>query len=141
MFYNDYLTLSAGLFLTSVTAVSACIAFAMSIASAKRKDPKMFQIGSSFSREYQENGVELAMRALKWGTFYAVTGCSLVCYGIWKFSGAKSMEEFRFRMGSILPKIPKNEIPQSRTEFAGLTDLLTYLANDYGKAKTDSKEN
>ncbi|XP_073983291.1 transmembrane protein 242 isoform X2 [Rhodnius prolixus] len=110
-------------------------------ASAKRKDPKMFQIGSSFSREYQENGVELAMRALKWGTFYAVTGCSLVCYGIWKFSGAKSMEEFRFRMGSILPKIPKNEIPQSRTEFAGLTDLLTYLANDYGKAKTDSKEN
>lgn len=51
------------------------------------------------------------------------------------------MEEFRFRMGSILPKIPKNEIPQSRTEFAGLTDLLTYLANDYGKAKTDSKEN
>lgn len=105
MFYNDYLTLSAGLFLTSVTAVSACIAFAMSIASAKRKDPKMFQIGSSFSREYQENGVELAMRALKWGTFYAVTGCSLVCYGIWKFSGAKSVSKTFFYASGIILNI------------------------------------
>lgn len=39
------------------------------------------------------------------------------------------MEEFRLRMGSILPEIPKNSTPQGRTEFSGLNDLLDYLQN------------
>lgn len=37
------------------------------------------------------------------------------------------MEEFRFKIGSLLPKLPKNENPQGRTEFTGLNDLLDYL--------------
>lgn len=37
------------------------------------------------------------------------------------------MEEFRYKMGSILPRIPKNDPPQGRTEFSGLNDLLDYL--------------
>lgn len=32
------------------------------------------------------------------------------------------------KCGSILPKIPKNEKPNSRTEFEGLTDLMKYLS-------------
>lgn len=37
------------------------------------------------------------------------------------------MEEFRYKVGSIWPKIPKNDPPQGRTEFSGLNDLLEYL--------------
>lgn len=50
------------------------------------------------------------------------------------------MQEFRQTMGNILPKIPKNDPPKSRTEFEGLNDLLTYLATDFsGQPKEDGK--
>lgn len=38
-------------------------------------------------------------------------------------------------MGSLLPNIPKNNPPQSRTEFEGLRDLLTYISEDWGQSK------
>lgn len=41
------------------------------------------------------------------------------------------MEEFRMKMGSLLPRIPKNDPPQGRTEFEGLTDLLNYVAQSH----------
>lgn len=37
------------------------------------------------------------------------------------------MQEFRYKMGSILPKIPKNDPPIGRTEFSGLNDFLDYV--------------
>lgn len=132
--------LKAGIFLTSVTSVSALVAFGMTLAAAKKRDPAMFEKGSKITRELQESGVELAVRALKWGTFYAVSGCSLVCFGIWKLSGASNMEEFRNRMGSILPRIKKNDPPQGRTEFSGLNDLLLYVSEDYQKDIKSTKE-
>lgn len=67
------------------------------------------------------------MKALGYGTLLAIFGVSAISFGIWKLSGAKNFEEFRLKMGSILPKIPKNEIPTSRTEFEGLNDLMSYL--------------
>ena len=33
-------------------------------------------------------------------------------------------------MGDILPRIPKNNPPQGRTEFEGLTDLLKYISEE-----------
>ncbi|KAI4489291.1 PREDICTED: transmembrane protein 242 [Polistes canadensis] len=125
----------AAIFLSSVTGLSALIGFGTTLASARKKDPKYFNEGLSGSRRLHETGVSLAFRALSWGTFYAVTGCGLLFYGIWKLSGANNAKEFRYKMGSILPKIPKNDPPQSRTEFEGLTDLLTYIAEDWGKKK------
>jgi hypothetical protein len=56
-----------------------------------------------------------------------VLGVSTISFGIWKLTGARDFSEFRQTIGSILPKIPKNEIPSSRTEFDGLNDLLMYL--------------
>lgn len=54
------------------------------------------------------------------------------------------MSEFKLKMGSILPKIPKNNPPQSRTEFEGLTDLLNYVTKDFSQHKalkeTEDKE-
>lgn len=37
------------------------------------------------------DGSQLALRALKWGTFYAVTGCGLIIFGAWKLANAKSV--------------------------------------------------
>lgn len=48
------------------------------------------------------------------------------------------MKEFRMKVGSLLPRIPKNDPPQGRTEFSGLTDLLTYITTDEG-VKTSEK--
>ncbi|KAK2582837.1 hypothetical protein KPH14_008922 [Odynerus spinipes] len=125
----------AAIFLSTVTGISALIGFGTTLASARKQDPKYFNEGLSGCKGLNETGASLALRALGWGTFYAVTGCGLLFYGIWKISGAKNAEEFRYKMGSLLPRIPKNDPPQSRTEFEGLTDLLTYLADDWGKKK------
>lgn len=46
------------------------------------------------------------------------------------------LKDFRLKMGNILPALPKNNPPQSRTEFSGLNDLMTYLSEDYGKSKS-----
>lgn len=37
------------------------------------------------------------------------------------------MDEFRYKMGTFLPKISK-EAQTSRTEFEGLNDLMEYLS-------------
>lgn len=50
------------------------------------------------------------------------------------------MSEFKLKMGSILPKIPKNNPPQSRTEFEGLTDLLNYVTTDFSQHKAPKTE-
>lgn len=123
--------LKAGIFLTSVTAVSALVAFGMTLAAAKKKDPVMFEKGTRITRHLQETGMDLAVRALKWGTFYAVSGCSLVAFGVWTLSGASNMEEFRYKMGNILPQIKRNNPPIGRTEFSGMNDLLNYVSEEY----------
>lgn len=50
------------------------------------------------------------------------------------------MSEFKLKMGSILPKIPKNNPPQSRTEFEGLTDILNYVTTDFSQHKAPKTE-
>ncbi|XP_063982054.1 transmembrane protein 242 [Diachasmimorpha longicaudata] len=125
------------LFLGAVTGMSAIIGFGSTVAAVRKKDPKYFEQGVVGVRGSTEAGVTLAMRALGWGTVYAVTGCSLLFYGIWKLSGATNAREFRNKMGSILPRISKNNPPQSRTEFEGLNDLLTYISEEWGKEKSE----
>ena len=86
-----------------------------------------------------EAGTQLAIRALKRATFYAVSGFSLFCFLGWKLSGAKDLQDFRMRAGSILPRIPRNDPPQSRTEFSGLNDLLQYVIDEDEKKKNQGK--
>lgn len=42
------------------------------------------------------------------------------------------------KMGDKLPKIRKNDPPQSRTEFEGLSDLMRYLET-WGSEKKQEK--
>lgn len=125
----------AVVFLSTVASISTLAGFARALAATRKQDPKSFGDGIAGVKGIPETGASLAIRALGWGTFYAVTGCGLLFYGIWKISGATNAEEFRHKMGSLLPKIPKNDPPQSRTEFEGLTDLLTYISEDWGQSK------
>ncbi|KAL0102267.1 hypothetical protein PUN28_018657 [Cardiocondyla obscurior] len=127
----------AAVFLSAVGSISALTGFARALAATRKQDPKHFGDGVSGVKGIPETGASLALRALGWGTFYAVTGCSLLFYAIWKISGATNSEEFRLKMGSLLPKIPKNDPPQSRTEFKGLTDLLTYISEDWNQNKEE----
>ncbi|XP_051176729.1 transmembrane protein 242 [Leptopilina boulardi] len=119
-------------FVSAITGFSFLIGFGSTLAVVRKQDPKYFQDGVVGVKGLHDSGASLAFRALGWGTFYAFTGCGLLFYGIWKLSGAKNAEEFRYKMGSILPRIPKNDPPQSRTEFDGLTDLLKYISEDWG---------
>lgn len=120
------------LYLTSIAGGSAIFAFSSSLASVKKSDPEWFAKGT-------ESGTSLALRAFKWGSLYSITGCGVFFYGIWKLSGAANMQEFRYKLGSFLPRIRRNDPPQSRTEFDGLTDLLTYISTDYSEqSKTKS---
>lgn len=127
----------AAIFLSAVTGISAFAGFTKAVAAARKQDPKYFGEGISGVKGVHETGASLAMRALGWGSLFAITGCGLLFYGIWKISGATNAEEFKYKMGSLLPKIPKNNPPQSRTEFDGLTDLLTYISEDWGRSKRE----
>lgn len=76
----------------------------------------------SFQRrsvKLHESGAALAGRALAYGSLWAVFGCTLLFYSIWKLTGANDLKEFRVKAGSILPHIPKNEPQVGRTEFSG----------------------
>ncbi|XP_076756527.1 transmembrane protein 242 [Xylocopa sonorina] len=123
------------LFLGGIAGLSALIGFSNALATTKKRDTKHFDIGFMGGKGLHESGAALATRALFWGTVWAVSGCGLLFYGIWKLSGAKTAEEFRYKMGNMLPKIPKNDPPQSRTEFENLTDLLKYVSEEWGKEK------
>ncbi|XP_031841092.1 transmembrane protein 242 [Nomia melanderi] len=125
--------LYATVFLSGIAGVSALIGFSSALASAKKQDMKAFDMGVMGGKALPESGTALAMRALFWGSVWAIGGCGLIFYGIWKLSGATNAQEFRVKMGSILPRIPKNNPPQSRTEFENLTDLLRYVSEEWGK--------
>uniref|UniRef100_A0A2H8TWJ6 Transmembrane protein 242 n=1 Tax=Melanaphis sacchari TaxID=742174 RepID=A0A2H8TWJ6_9HEMI len=87
-------TIASAVFLTCVAAGAGLFAFASTLASARKTDPTMFSKGQSPPLPTAETGVQLAIRALKWGTFYAVGGCGLFFYGVWKMSGANDASIF-----------------------------------------------
>ncbi|XP_050557113.1 transmembrane protein 242 [Spodoptera frugiperda] len=127
--------IKAGAFLATVAGISAFIGFGATLSRARKTDPKYFSKGLHGSPELADAGAILALRALGWGTVYAIAGTSCLCYGIWKLSGAKDLKDFRVKMGNMLPVLPKNNPPTSRTEFSGLNDIMTYVAEEYGKPK------
>ena len=128
-------------FLASVAGMSALFGFGTTLAYAKKKDPTHFDKGVTMGpsgASLSEGGAALAVRALGWGTLYAVGGCGILFYSIWKLSGCNNLHEFRMKMGQALPKIRKNDPPQSRTEFEGLGDLMRYLET-WGAEKKQGK--
>ncbi|GIY13283.1 transmembrane protein 242 [Caerostris extrusa] len=134
-------------FLLSVTGMSIIGGFGMALAMAKKKDPVYFFLkgtregndknpalrstGMMPTKELPESGGALAMRALGWGTFYAVSGFSVFCFGVWKMMG---LQEFRLKVGNFLPNIPKSENP-GRSDFKSVRELMNYLVEESEKGK------
>jgi len=61
------------------------------VASVKKKDPAFFNKGLASTQQMTETGASLAMRALGWGTLYAVAGCTIFFYSIWKLAGVNNV--------------------------------------------------
>lgn len=140
--------LKAGLFLFATGGIGFLGGFSGALAQTKKQDPNKFDqgvIGSISTKERQqillhESGARLASKALAYGSLFAVGGTALLFLGIWKLSGAKDLQDFRQKAGSILPRVPKNDPPQSRTEFSSLTDFLQYVIDKDLEEKRNKKE-
>lgn len=89
--HNVNIGVLAALFLSGVSGISALIGFGSTLASARKQDPTNFGKGFTYTKELPETGANLALRALGWGTLYAVTGCGLFFYAVWKISGARNV--------------------------------------------------
>ena len=135
---SDNYRLKAGVFLATAGGLGLLGGFSSALGSARKQDPQSFDKGligdvSEAQREahqkrvLHETGTKLARRALWYGTLYAVAGCGAIFFSLWKLSGAKDLADFRQKAGSILPRVPKNDPPQSRTEFSGINDFLQYV--------------
>lgn len=78
----------------SFAGISAVVGFARTVAMAKKSDPNFFNKGVAGSKEMAETGASLAMRALGWGSLFAVMGTGSLAFAIWKLSGAKDVSLF-----------------------------------------------
>lgn len=121
--------MQAAAFLGLVGGLSALFGFSKTIGKTKQLHNKLVEKSGREASILFDEGSALAVRALGWGTLYAVVGTGVFCYGVWKLSGAKNMEEFRLKMGKGLPKMTEDSPPTSRTDFESLTDLMKYLGS------------
>merc|ERR1712154_202421 len=108
---DKFYKLKAGIFLASITGLSMIGGFGFTFAMAKKQDPNMFAQGFHGAKGIPESGASLATRALARGSLYSVAGVGLICFTVWKLLGVHSMPEFRQKMGSMMPQIPKKENP------------------------------
>ena len=67
------------------------VGFGTTVASVKKKDPAFFNKGIASTQQMTETGASIAMRALGWGTLYAVAGCTVFFYCIWKLAGVNDV--------------------------------------------------
>lgn len=90
-------------FMTTVAGASILFGFGMTLALAKKRDPVYFAKGflpshttvktskASSESELLESGSRLAVRALGWGTFYALSGFSLFSLAVWKLMAVQNV--------------------------------------------------
>lgn len=64
------------------------VSFSYALGSARKSDNNVYD---NKVAQLHADGSQLALRALKWGTFYAVTGCGLIILGTWKLANSKKV--------------------------------------------------
>lgn len=130
----------AGIFFAIVSSIGVLSGFGYSLGSVKKREIKTLSNKKLRDLYYlQESGAELAKRALLRATLYSVSGFSLFCFTVWKLSGASNFQEFRNKIGSLLPQIKRNTEHQGRTEFRNLTEFFQFLIDEDIKSKETKK--